>query len=250
MKDPIIVDQISKQFRRFSQDRPHTFQEAIAKGFGQIRAVDKFWALKDVSFSIPSGKMLGVIGHNGAGKSTLLRLIGKLGRPDKGNITTNGRIGTLLSLGAGFHPELTGRENVFINGVISGLLRSEVIKKFDSIVDFAELDQFIDNPLHTYSNGMKMRLGFAVATHIQPEILLIDEVLAVGDIAFQEKCIKRILTFKEQGCTILIVSHSNNFVAEHCDDALWLNKGKIKGYGPAADIVQQYAQFMQTKNQA
>ena len=245
--DPIIVKKISKKFRRYAQDRPHTLQEAIAKGFSQMWAVDHFWALKDVDFSIPKGEMLGVVGHNGAGKSTLLRLIGKLGKPDSGTITTHGRIGTLLSLGAGFHPELTGRENVYINGVISGLLRSEVSQKFDSIVDFAELHDFIDNPLHTYSNGMKMRLGFAVATHIQPDILLIDEVLAVGDIAFQEKCIERILTFKKQGCTILIVSHSNHFIATHCDKALWLNKGQIKSYGQAANVIEQYSEFMHSK---
>lgn len=247
MSDPITVQNVSKQFRRYAQNRPHTFQEAITRGFSQLWAVDQFWALKDVDFSIPKGEMLGVVGHNGAGKSTLLRLIGKLGRPDSGTVTTRGRIGSLLSLGAGFHPELTGRENVYINGVISGLLRSEVREKFDSIIDFAELHDFVDSPLHTYSNGMKLRLGFAVATHIQPEILLIDEVLAVGDIAFQQKCIDRILTFKKQGCTILIVAHNNHFIADHCDKALWLNKGQVKGYGPAADVIDQYAEFMHLK---
>lgn len=247
MDDPIIVNNLSKKFRKFAQDRPQTFQEAITRGFGRMRAVDNFWALKNVSFSIPRGQMLGVVGHNGAGKSTLLRLVGKLGTPDSGTISTQGRIGSLLSLGAGFHPELTGRENVYINGVISGLLRSEVREKFDSIVDFAELGAFIDSPLRSYSSGMNMRLGFSVATHIQPEILLIDEVLAVGDIAFQKKCINRILHFREQGCTILIVSHSNNFIAEHCDKVLWLNKGEIKGYGPALDVIGEYTDFMGVK---
>ncbi len=247
MSDAIIVENLGKKFRRFHQDRPYTFQEAITRGFKRMRSVDEFWALRNVSFSIPKGKMLGVVGHNGAGKSTLLRLVGKLGRPDEGKIETSGRMGALLSLGAGFHPELTGRENIFINGVISGLLRSEVKGQFDSIVDFAELEDFIDNPLHTYSNGMRMRLGFAVAAHIHPEILLIDEVLAVGDMAFQKKCLNRIHKFRESGCTILLVSHQTSFMEEYCDSVIWLNKGNIQDMGDPQNVIHSYNSMMRTK---
>lgn len=248
MGDAIVVENVSKKFRRFHQDRPYTFQEAITRGFRRMSSVDEFWALKDVSFTIPKGKMLGVIGHNGAGKSTLLRLVGKLGRPDMGSITTIGRMGALLSLGAGFHPELTGRENIFINGVISGLLRSEVKQQFDSIVDFAELEEFIDNPLHTYSSGMRLRLGFAVAAHIEPEVLLIDEVLAVGDMAFQKKCLTRIHQFRDSGCTILLVSHQTAFMKDYCDSVLCLNKGHVHAYGDPADVVNAYHEMMNAKS--
>jgi lipopolysaccharide transport system ATP-binding protein len=203
-----------------------------------------FWALRDVSFSVSPGRMTGVIGPNGAGKSTLLQLIGGVGRPDEGSVQAYGRIGALLDLGAGFHPELTGRENVFINGVISGLTRHEVAQQFDSIVAFAELDEFIDSPLRTYSSGMQMRLGFAVAVHIVPDILLIDEVLAVGDLAFQNKCLERIAHFKAQGCAILFVSHSTNSIQQFCEEALWLHQGKLVAYGPAEVVAGQYVAEM------
>ncbi len=247
MDNSIVVKNLGKKFRKYNQARPHTLQEAIVRGFKGMRASESFWALKNVSFSIREGNMVGVIGHNGAGKSTLLRLVGDLGKPDEGSIKTNGRIGALLSLGAGFHPELTGRENIYINGVISGLLRKQVHKQFDSIVEFAELEEFIDNPLHTYSSGMAMRLGFSIATHIQPDILLIDEVLAVGDLAFQQKCLDRIIDFKRKHCTILLVSHDTHFVAQHCDSAVWLDKGQIRNLGPAAEVVDQYVEAMQEK---
>ncbi|MEM7034375.1 MAG: tetratricopeptide repeat protein [Chloroflexota bacterium] len=246
MADPIVVKNLGKQFRRYHLNRPQTLQESVIKGFQRRRTFEIFWGLKDVSFSIPQGEMLGVIGHNGAGKSTLLRLVGHVGKPDEGTIKTKGRIGALLSLGAGFHPELTGRENIHINGVISGLLRKEVKEQFHSIVDFAELHEFIDNPLHTYSSGMRMRLGFAVATHIEPKILLIDEVLAVGDLSFRDKCLNRIMSFKERGCTILIVSHSMSFIRDNCDAVLWLESGQVHDYGSAHEIVNRYEAKMQT----
>jgi len=184
--------------------------------------------------------MVGIIGPNGAGKSTLLRLIGGIERPDEGQVVVQGRIDALLDLGAGFHPDLTGRENVFINGVIAGLTRQEIAERFDSIVDFAELREFIDSPLRTYSTGMHVRLGFAVAAHLEPEILLIDEVLAVGDLAFQRKCLGRIAQFKAEGCTIVLVSHDLSAVRQLCDEALWLRRGKVAAYGPAELVADQY----------
>jgi lipopolysaccharide transport system ATP-binding protein len=188
--------------------------------------------------------MAGVIGANGAGKSTLLRLVGGVGRPDEGRIEVRGRLGALLDLGAGFHTELTGRENVYISGVISGLTRAEIRRQFDSIIDFAELDDFVDSPLRTYSSGMIMRLAFAVAAHIEPEILLIDEVLSVGDLAFQEKCLRRIAGFKAQGCTILLVSHNLAEVQRLCDEVLWLSAGELVAHGSAAAVTADYANAM------
>ena len=244
MQEAVIVQGVAKKFHRFHANRPRTLQEAIVRGLRRMRTVEQFWALQDVSFTVATGQMVGLIGHNGAGKSTLLRLIGGIGKPNQGAVEVHGRIGALLSLGAGFHPDLTGRENVFVNGVISGLTLSEVNQKFDSIVAFAELEQFIDSPLHTYSSGMRMRLGFAIATHIEPEILLIDEVLAVGDITFQNKCMARIKQFKEIGCTVLIVSHNLWFIRENCDAALWLHMGQVKAYEQAETVVSQYLEIM------
>jgi len=236
----IVVHSVGKSFRRFHPRRPRTLQEAVLQGLRDLRPVERFWALRDVSFSVAPGKMVGIMGANGAGKSTLLRLIGGVGRPDEGQIHVNGRIGALLDLGAGFHPDLTGRENVFVTGVISGLSRREVSRSFDSIVHFAELEDFIDSPLRVYSSGMQMRLAFAIAVHIEPEVLLIDEVLAVGDISFQQKCIQRIERFKSQGCTILLVSHEPALITDRCDEALWLRAGQMISYGKAAAVTEQY----------
>jgi lipopolysaccharide transport system ATP-binding protein len=240
MGETIIVSGVGKQFRRYHRDRPWTLQEVFQRGLGRLKPVEYFWALKDVSFAVGAGRMLGIVGRNGAGKSTLLRLIGGVGRPDEGRVTVHGRIDALLDLGAGFHPDLTGRENVFISGVINGLTRREVAQRLDSIVAFSELEDFIDSPLHTYSTGMQMRLAFAVATHTHPEILLIDEVLAVGDLAFQRKCLDRIAEFKAEGCTIVLVSHDAGLVADLCDDALWLCAGRTTAYGAAAEVVARY----------
>lgn len=249
MANPIVAEGLGKRFRRYSEDRTWTLQETILRGFKKRQPDDYFWALKEVSFQVPKGKMFGLVGRNGAGKSTLLRLIGGVGEPDKGSIFTHGRIGALIDLGAGFHPDLTGRENIFINGVISGLLRQEVVRRFDDIVQFSELEEFIDSPLRTYSTGMRMRLAFSVAVNIDPDILLIDEVLAVGDLAFQRKCLDRIDMFKEMGCTVLLVSHDTNLVAKICDEALWLNEGRIAARGPADMVVMQYSSEMQKETQ-
>jgi lipopolysaccharide transport system ATP-binding protein len=244
VSDAIVVQNLGKRFRRYHADHPATLKEAVLRGLRQIRPAESFWALRDVSFSVASGHMIGVIGPNGAGKSTLLRLIGGVGRPDEGQVTVHGRIGALLDLGAGFHPDLTGRENVFINGVIAGLTRQEVAQRFDAIVDFAELEAFIDNPLRTYSTGMQLRLGFAVAAHTEPEILLVDEVLAVGDLAFQRKCLDRIARFKAKGCTIVLVSHDTTPIRQFCDETLWLRQGKLVAHGPSDVVAGQYVAEM------
>lgn len=240
----VSVERLGKSYRRYHRDRPISFQEALVKGFNKLLPAEKIWALREVSFDLPRGKMLGVIGLNGAGKSTLLRLLGGVGRPDEGRLIVNGRVNGLLDLGAGFHFDLTGRENVFINGVISGLLKQEVVQCFDDIVEFAELHKVIDEPLRTYSSGMRMRLGFAIAVHTRPEILLIDEVLAVGDISFQKRCFDRILEFKHNGCTIILASHNLEQVKSICDDVLWLDQGVVAGYGDPGEVVDQFLSFV------
>lgn len=240
MEDAIQVEGLAKKFSRYRADRPWTFQDLFASAGKRSLKRDEFWALQEVSFRLAPGRMAGVIGRNGAGKSTLLRLVGRVGEATQGRIITRGRIGALIDLGAGFHPDLTGRENVFINGVVSGLRRGEVAQNFDSIVAFAELEQFIDSPLRIYSMGMQIRLAFAVAVHIQPDILLIDEVLAVGDAAYQKKCLERIAWFKAQGCAILLVSHDTGLVSRLCDEALWLEAGRVAAHGTPDEVVRQY----------
>ncbi|BBO79848.1 ABC transporter [Desulfosarcina ovata subsp. sediminis] len=184
--------------------------------------------------------MLGIIGPNGSGKSTLLRLIGGVGKPDEGFVSANGRIGALFDLGAGFHPELTGRDNIYIAGVIAGLTRRQITERFDEIVSFAEMEDFLDNPLRTYSSGMKLRLAFAVAVNIDPDILLIDEVLSVGDLSFQNKCLKRIRQYKKNGCTVLLVSHDTEQVLQLCDEVIWIKKGRVKSKGMPPQVIQDY----------
>jgi lipopolysaccharide transport system ATP-binding protein len=246
MTDAIIVNGLGKRFRRYDSDRPWTFQEALFQRLRGHRPAQFFWGLREISFSVARGRAVGLIGRNGAGKSTLLRLIGGVGRPDEGTISVRGRIGGLLDLGVGFHSDLTGRENIFISGVIGGLTRREVAERYDSIVAFAELKDFIDNPVRTYSSGMHMRLAFSVAIHTDPDILLIDEVLAVGDIGFQRKCLDRIAEFKKGGCTIAMVSHDPGLIEDLCDDVVWLDEGRIREAGPAARVVGQYVHEMET----
>lgn len=240
---------VSKSYRSYSKDRPRTILEAILGGLRGLRAGESFWALREVSFDLEPGQMMGVIGQNGAGKSTLLRLTGGVGEPDQGSLEVHGRIGALIDLGAGFHPDLTGRENIFINGIISGLTRQEVSRQFEAIVSFAELEAFINSPLRTYSSGMQLRLAFAIAAHIQPEILLIDEVLAVGDLAFQRKCLDRIAQFKQAGCAILLVSHDISLVEQLCDEVLWLRHGRVAAIGPASVVTKAYVEEMRAETQ-
>jgi lipopolysaccharide transport system ATP-binding protein len=244
MTPMVVVTSVGKTFRRYHVDRPSTIQEAVAKGLRRMRVVERTWALRDVSFTLDAGKAVGIIGANGSGKSTLLRLIGGVGRPDTGRIDVHGAIGALLDLGAGFHSELTGRENALLAGILNGLTRRQALERLDSIVAFAEVEKAIDHPMRTYSSGMQMRLAFSVAVHTEPEILLIDEVLSVGDIAFQRKCMERITEFKAGGCSILLVSHEGSVVQDLCDEALWLSGGRLMARGGAADIVRQYTAYM------
>jgi lipopolysaccharide transport system ATP-binding protein len=199
-----------------------------------------FWALKNVSFDIEQGKTIGVIGSNGAGKSTLLRIISRITAPTRGLIRIHGRVGSLLEIGTGFHPELTGRDNVFLNGAILGMSRAEVRGKFDDIVEFSELKQFIDTPVKRYSSGMYVRLAFAVSALLEPEILILDEVLAVGDMAFKTKCYKRLEQLVSGGHTILFVAHDPGAITKFCSSVVWLDRGLMKAYGPAETVVDEY----------
>jgi lipopolysaccharide transport system ATP-binding protein len=244
--DPVIVASgVGKQFRRVHPDRPATIQEAVAKGLAglrRLRTVESFWGLRDVSFTVAPGRTVGIVGANGSGKSTLLRLIGGVGRPDTGRIDVRGRVGALLDQAAGFHPDLSGRENAVLAGILNGLTRREVLARLDEIVGFAEVEEAIDSPVRTYSSGMQMRLAFSVAVHTEPDILLIDEVLAVGDAAFQRKCLDRIARFRASGCSILLVSHVGSTIENLCDEAIWLDHGRVMASGQAKDITRQYAE--------
>lgn len=245
----ILVENLGKRFKRYHTEKPVTLMEAALSGLRKVRPVDDFWALRGVCFEVAAGEMLGVIGHNGAGKSTLLQLLGKVAHPTEGRIKMRGRVGALLDLGAGFHGDLTGRENVFVTAIVAGLRRREVARRFDSIVEFAELEGFIDNPVRTYSTGMMMRLAFSVAVHTDPRILLVDEFLSVGDIAFQRKCLDRVAQMKKQGCAIVLVSHDATQVGKMCDRALWLQQGTVMAYGEPTVVAGQYTTEMQSKTQ-
>jgi lipopolysaccharide transport system ATP-binding protein len=248
MGNAIVVEGLGKQFRRYHPDRPVTLNAIFLRGLRRLRPAERFWALRDVSFNVPAGRTVGLIGANGSGKSTLLRLIAGVGRPSEGRATVHGHVGALLDLGAGFHNDLTGRENVFINGIVRGLTRREVTERFDSILTFAGLQEFIDSPLRTYSSGMRMRLAFAVAVHVEPDVLLIDEVLAVGDVSFQRKCLERIAGFRCQGGTILLASHEMAFLRSICDDGLWLRAGRVAAYGSIQTVAGQYEAAMEEES--
>lgn len=225
---------------RIPHERIGTFKEyAIRWVQGKVRH-HTFWALQDVNVTVQRGEMLGIIGQNGAGKSTLLKLIARVLRPNKGRVWVEGRVVPLLELGAGFHPELTGRENIFLNGTMLGFSRREMAEKCPGIIEFSELEEFIDAPLRTYSTGMAARLGFALATDAKPDILIIDEILAVGDESFQKKCIDRIKTYRDQGATILLVAHEMNRVAETCQRAIWLNHGRVAASGEVDQVIFAY----------
>lgn len=240
MASAVEVRQLGKRFSRRRADRARSIKEAFFRGFRGVGPGAAFWALRNVTLEVGQGRILGIIGHNGAGKSTLLRMIGGIGRPDEGRIKVRGRVVGLMELGAGFHPDLSGRENVYVNGIVAGLMRSEVRRRFDAIVDFAELSDAIDSPLRTYSQGMRQRLGFAVVTHTDPDVLLIDELLAVGDQHFNRKCLDRIAHFRDKGCAVIIVSHQLASVRKLCDEAIQLRQGEIVARGPAADVVLGY----------
>jgi len=200
----------------------------------------EFWALKDVSFEVKRGETVAIIGGNGAGKSTLLKMLSRITEPTKGSARIYGRVGTLLEVGTGFHPELTGRENVFLNGSILGMKHSEVLEKFDEILAFSEIETFIDTPVKHYSSGMRVRLAFSVASHLEPEVMFVDEVLAVGDAAFRKKCLQKIQEVSRKGTTVLMVSHNAQAVTSMCDRAIWLKQGQLVGDGPASEVVSAY----------
>jgi lipopolysaccharide transport system ATP-binding protein len=236
----IRFDGVSKKFILHRQ-RARSFQElALNLVRRDDGAREEFWALRDISFTVEQGGTVGIIGPNGAGKSTVLKLISRIIDPTSGRIEVNGRVGALLELGAGFHPDLTGRENIYLNGSILGLSRAQIQRKLDTIIDFAELERFIDVPVKHYSSGMYVRLGFSVAVNTDPDMLLVDEVLSVGDAAFQRKCLDRINHLRRQGVTILFVSHSAETVRAICPRVIWLDNGQLMADGPAEAVVTRY----------
>ena len=211
------------------------------------RKADELWALRDVSLRLEAGESVGLIGHNGAGKTTALKLLAGITRPTRGLVRRRGRVASLINLGAGFHPELTGRENILLNGVILGLTRREVRARFDDIVAFAELGPYLETPVKRYSSGMYARLGFAVAVHVDPDVLLVDEVLSVGDVAFQDRSIRKMLAFRDSGRGILFVSHNLSAVEMMCQRSIWLERGRIRHQGPTADVVQAYLEAVDSE---
>lgn len=242
----IEVENITKSFKLF-YDRGRTLKERTL--FKNRRSYERREVLKGISFKVEKGEAIGLIGHNGCGKSTTLKLLTKIMYPDSGSIKMVGRVSSLIELGAGFHPDMSGRDNIYINASIFGLTKKEIDAKYDEIVAFSELDEFIDNPVRTYSSGMYMRLAFSVAINVEADILLIDEILAVGDIAFQEKCFNKLEDIKANGTTIVIVSHSLNQIQRICDRTIWLHNGLIHKEGKPQLVNQEYLEYMQSKNQ-
>jgi ABC-type polysaccharide/polyol phosphate transport system ATPase subunit len=236
-----LID-VSKVYRRYGGRQFSTLKSALLQRsiLRDLQPSETFPALTDVSFSVPRGSTYGVMGRNGSGKSTALKLVAGITKPTSGTVRVEGRISALIELGAGFHPEISGRENVFINGIMLGLTKREIQARFDEIVDFAELREFIDAPVKTYSSGMYMRLGFAVAINVNPDVLLVDEVLAVGDEGFTHKCLDKFAEFKRSNKTILLVTHSLNLIERFCDEALWLDNGHAMSHGDPKRVVGAY----------
>ncbi len=253
----IHVENLSKEFKIGSvinTDRHlrDVLVEAISSPYRKLRRLSRgdaggaagldqsFWALRDVSFRINHGEVVGLIGKNGAGKSTLLKILSRITAPSKGRVTLHGRVGSLLEVGIGFNHELTGRENVYLSGAVNGMTKREIDRKFDEILDFSEIGRFIDTPVKHYSSGMFLRLAFSVAAHLEPEILLVDEVLAVGDVAFQKKCLGKMGDVAKRGRTVILVSHNMAAVAELCTEAIWLHGGRVLKKGPSDDVITEY----------
>jgi lipopolysaccharide transport system ATP-binding protein len=233
----VRVDHVSKSFRMY-KERNQTIKSAIMRRRTSVH--EDFWALKDVTFDVPQGSTFGLIGSNGSGKSTLLKCLANIYYPNKGTITHYGRIAAMLEVGSGFHTELSGRENIFLNGSILGMSKKEITGKFDEIVDFSGVEEFIDQPVKNYSSGMYVRLGFAIAINVDPDILVVDEVLAVGDAEFQEKCFDKFRDLRQAGKTVILVTHTMATVADMCDHAAWLNKGTLMEVGPVGPVIDAY----------
>lgn len=246
-EDAITVQNISKIFKIY-HDRPLTLKEKILK----LRSsrYTPFYALRDISFTVKKGEALALIGHNGCGKSTMLSIIAGILYPDTGTVNVQGRISSLIELGAGFHPDFTGRENIYTNAAIFGLSRKQTEKQMDSIIEFSELKEFIDNPIRTYSSGMYMKLAFSVAVHINPDVLLIDEILAVGDSNFQKKCFDKMMQFKASNATIILVTHNTSAVERICDRAIWINEGVIAKEGVPNEVIAAYNSEMDARYRA
>lgn len=248
----IDVENVDRIYQKYSaRHRFQTFKSAIVKGdiFKAMKPDELVTALDGISFKVQNGQTFGIIGENGSGKSTLLKVVAGIAKPTKGKVTVKGKVSALIELGAGFHPEITGRENVYINGIMLGLSRKEIVRKFDEIVKFAELEAFIDAPVKTYSSGMYMRLGFSIAINVNPDILLIDEVLAVGDASFVPKCLDRIDDFRRRKKTILFVSHDLSNVEKICDQVIWLKEGRIEKMGEPKRVVDFYLQDVLEKQE-
>lgn len=245
MKEPVIrFDQVCKSYPLYKEFRGiKHFLFDLPRGIQSIRQ-HQFEALRDISFEVNRGENFGIIGRNGAGKSTTLGLIAGVLKPTSGRVSVRGRVSPLLSLGAGFHPDLNGRENIVLNGVLLGLTRREVMQKIDEIVEFSELGEFIDRPIRVYSSGMMARLGFSVVAHLEPEILLIDEVLGVGDAKFQKKCQAKMMSFTESHVTVVLVSHSLSSIISICDRALWIEDHVVRMVGDPMAIAEQYCKVM------
>ena len=245
MEFPIVLQDVSVRYR-LPKERIRSIKEFVIKSFRGRIEYEEFWALKNITFQVPPGEMLGIIGRNGAGKSTLLKLIARVMKPIYGTIRVPGRVAPMIELGGGFDHELTGRENVYLFGSILGINRREMNKRFDAIVAFAELEDFMEAPLRAYSTGMIMRLGFAVSIAVEPDIMILDEILAVGDTAFQEKCQDHIARFRQTGGTILFVSHNLDQILQSCDRALWLEHGEMRDWGDTAGVVNKYKNYLES----
>lgn len=255
----IHAEELGKRYRVGERERYFALRDVLARALtapfrrnGQRRKRDYLWALRNVSFDVRQGEVVGLIGRNGAGKTTLLKILSRITRPTVGFAEIHGRVGSLLEVGTGFHPELTGRENVYLSGAILGMKRSEIVRKFDEIVAFAAVERFLDTPLKHFSTGMQMRLAFAVAAHLEPEILFVDEVLAVGDLEFQKKCLGKMQDVSKSGRTIVFVSHQMNQIRRLCERVLWIEGGQLRNQGPTAEITARYeaASYGQLDSQA
>lgn len=240
----ISVKNVHKKFKIYL-DKGHSLKEKLLNR--KRRMYNEFWAVSDVSFDVEQGESFGIIGENGCGKSTLLKMLTRIMYPTTGSIEVKGRVSSLIELGAGFHPNMTGRENIYLNASIFGLSRREIAKREQDIINFSELGEFIDNPIRTYSSGMYMRLAFSVAINVNADILLIDEILAVGDYNFQKKCFNHMLKIKDEGITIVIVTHDMNTIRSFCNKAIWLCNGKIEAGGSSDEVVDKYLDYMNKK---